>query len=249
MTINLRLLQILVLSAPTISAAQARDTVRVGSVRLSPLKVGVDTFDVEFEAQSPTGVQRTTNVLVQNVTRERLGSNDALHVSFRSGSGPGGYWDVYVEPTTLRMLRYEQHTRTDSAIVDLRGECFTGWVDLEKLPRKTVACDRYTDRFGSAPIDDRIIALLPLRAGWSGVLATYGVIGGVPSGYEFTVAAEESVKVGARDIQTWRVERRVTSAYGTVVFTSWIDRAQHRPVKTTIDFGNGRKQLRTLRNP
>lgn len=123
---------------------------------------------------------------------------------------------------------------------------------MQNEQRREIACDRATDRFGGNPLDDFLIALLPLKLGQSAVLATYGPIGGF-AGYAFRVVGSESLKVGDkvgdREFSTWKVERKVISQYGTYTTTLWVDRTKPRILKTTRDFGNGRTSLSVLRHP
>jgi hypothetical protein len=155
---------------------------------------------------------------------------------------------VYVDPRDLSLVQYEQRTPTDSAVVAKKGTCITGWVDLDKAARRTVACDRFTDRFAGTPMDEHLVPLLPLHPG-PFVLATYSAISSAAGSYDFNVAGEDTLTVAGKPFRAWRVERRLTSPYGTYVTTLWIDRARPRLLRADRDFGNGRRSTTTARHP
>ena len=228
--------------------SQTVDTIRVGSVRMARMTARVDTFDVDFETQGPSGPQRRQNVSVDRTTIEVRGKDSVVHMHF----GPDNalpYWDAFVDPKTLATIQYEQHTALDSAVIAKKGDCLTGWVDLEKAPRRVVACDRFADRFAGSPVEERVIALIPLRPGQHSVLATYGMISGVPSGYEFSVIGQDTLTIRGKTYNAWRVEHRQTTEYGTIVVTTWVDRDRSRVLRYHREFPNNRRGTWTLRNP
>ncbi len=228
--------------------AQSTDTIRVGSQRLAPIRVGTDTFDVVFESATPNGPQRRQHTAIRSVTRELRGRDTVVHVRFGSVEA-SPYWIVSLDPRDMSLVRFEQHTAIDSFVVARRGDCFTGWVDMEKAARRTIECDRLTDRFAGTPMDEHLVALLPLRAGQSSVLATYGPMSSEGTAYAFAVTGEDTLTVAGRSFRAWRVERRVTSDYGTYVTTIWVDRARPRVLRFDREFGRGARSITTLRHP
>jgi hypothetical protein len=226
------------------------DTIRVGSVQLRTIaQAGGDTLDVTFEVRMPSGeVQRTQSVgFVPRWSKELLEGDSVLHARFGQPTDRSRY-DFYLDPHTLATKRFEQHTPIDSAVATATGSCVSGWVHLQNAPRREIACDRATDRFGGSPLDDYLVALVPLKAGLSAVVATYGPIGG-SAGYAFRVVGSESLTLSDREFATWKVERKVVSQYGTYATTLWVDQSAPRILKTTRDFGNGRTSLSVLRHP
>jgi hypothetical protein len=226
---------------------QSGDTIKVGRVRMAPLRIGSDTFDIDFEMQTPNGPQRMKNVSVMTVTLERRGRDSVLHAHF--GNAPGTAWEIYLDPTSLQTVEYRQLTNIDSLVYRREGECLKGWVELQRTPRRSIDCDRFTDYFAGAPIDEHLLARLPLRNGMSGVLAVYAVIEGNASWVPYTVAGEDTVQIGGRTFRAYRIERTATTRYGTVKWKTWVDRDRPRILRGHIDFGNGRQQRRQLRNP
>jgi hypothetical protein len=156
------------------------DTVRVGKL-IAALQPGVDTLETSFEARGPSGnVDRRTSVSIVRRTRETIGGEAVLHVRF-GGDGQGPSFDFYLDPRTMATRRFEQHTPIDSAVTILTNGCVSGWVHLEKAERRELQCVRYGDRFGGSPLDDFIVALLPLKADFAAALATFGVIRPMPN--------------------------------------------------------------------
>lgn len=237
----------LVAVAP-LRAQTVTDTIRVGVIGLFPLGEGVDTIDVEFEMRTPTGaMQKRSLVSVVRRVREQLNGEEVLHLV--SGADPAqGSYHFYLDPRTLATRRFEQRTPTDSAVIAVVGDCVTGWVDLRDAPRRTITCDRAADRFlASSPLEEQVVALLPLAPGQSATVATYGIAG--MDGYTFRVTGEEVLHLGHHRFDTWRVERTVVSNYGTYTTTLWVDQTRHRVLRSRRDFGNGRVSQSVLRNP
>ena len=98
-------------------------------------------------------------------------------------------------------------------------------------------------------MDERLIALLPLRAGQHSVLATYGMVFGDPGGFEFRVLGQDTLTIHGRTFNAWRVEHRQTTEYGTIVATIWVDRDRPRVLRYHREFPNNRRATGTLRNP
>jgi hypothetical protein len=122
-------------------------------------------------------MDKRTNVSVVRRTRETLGGDPVLHVRF-GGDGPGPSFDFYLDPRTMATRRFEQHTPTDSAVTTLANGCVSGWVHLQKAERREIKCLPYADRFGGSPVDEGIVALLPLKANFEAALATYSPMAG-----------------------------------------------------------------------
>jgi hypothetical protein len=229
------------------SSAQLPDTIRVGSMKLFPLAEGVDTMDVAFESRSANGtIEKRANVSVSRRVIEQLNGESVLHVRF--GGNSDNRYDFYLDPHTLVARRFEQRTNVDSAVVTFRDGCASGWVDLQNNPRRTLTCDRVDGRYSAGPLDEYLVALLPLKAGMHASLATYGPVGNTLSGFTFTVVASEPLTLDGKRFQTWRVERVVKSDYGTYTTTLWVDQQKHRILQISRDFGNGRGSVSTLRN-
>lgn len=228
--------------------AQLPDTVRVGSVTLFPPGEGTDTMDITFESRSAAGsVDKRASISVTSWIRTQLDGETVLVVRF-GGNGENRF-DFYLDPRTLATKRFEQVTAIDSAVVDFQGDCASGWVHMQNAPRRMLRCDRLAGQFASSPLDEHLVALLPLKAGISASLATYSPIGSTYGTFTFRVTAAQALQLGGRQIMTWRVERSVTTNYGTYSTTLWIDQAKHRIVQAKRDFGNGRTSIATIRNP
>lgn len=240
---------------PVRAQLPAGDTIRVGSVQLRAVEVGVDdTVQNTFEVRRPNGeVQRSVTRSVRRwVLMERGGETllQRVRIPIDPVSGPAANnrFEWYLDPRTLAMRRFEQRTAIDSASLAAVNGCYSGWVDLEKTPRRAISCERATDRFASNT-EDLVIAHLPtLRAGFTGVLATYGAIGG-PGSYDFRVMSADTVRVAGRPVATWRVERTVTTNNGVVTMTMWIDQKRPRILQIHRDFGNGRVSTDVVLNP
>lgn len=240
---------------PVRAQLPAGDTVRVGTVRLRAVEVGVDdTVQNTFEVRKPNGdVQRTVTRSVRRwVLMERDGEKllQRVRIPIDPGSGPAANnrFEWYLDPHTLAMRRFEQRTTIDSISLTTVNGCYSGWVDLEKTQRRIISCERATDRFASN-MEELIIAHLPsLRAEFTGVLATYGVIGG-PGGYDFRVVSADTVRVAGRPVAAWRVEHSATTSYGTVTTSMWIDQNRPRILQSRREFGNGRVSTDVVLNP
>lgn len=230
------------------TARASMDTVRVGNL-IAVLQPGVDTLETSFEAHGPSGnVDRRTNLLIVRRTRETIGGDPVLHVRF-GGDGQGPSFDFYLDPRTMATRRFEQHTPTDSAVTTLTNGCVSGWVHLQKAERREIKCLPYADRFGGSPVDEEIVALLPLKANFEAALATYSPMAGAAAAEVYTVRATDTIDVSNRRIVAWRVERIIKSDYGTFTTNLWVDKARHRVVRVHRDFGNGRTSVSVLRNP
>ena len=230
------------------TARTSMDTVRVGNL-IAVLQPGVDTIETTFEARGPSGnMDKRTNVSV--------GASDSRNARRRSGASRAVWWrhagsvfDFYLDPRTMATRRFEQHTPTDSAVTTLANGCVSGWVHLQKSERREIKCLPYADRFGGSPVDEGIVALLPLKANFEAALATYSPMTGVAAADVYTVRATDTIDVANRRIIAWRVERIIKSDYGTFTTNLWIDKERHRVVRVTRDFGNGRTSVSVLRNP
>jgi len=230
------------------TARTSMDTVRVGNL-IAVLQPGVDTLETTFEARGPSGnTDKRTNVSVVRRTRETVGGDPVLHVRF-GGDTPGPVFDFYLDPRTMATRRFEQRTPTDSAVTALANGCVSGWVHLQKAQRREIKCLPYADRFGGSPVDEGIVALLPLKADFEAALATYSPMTGAAAADVYTVRGTDTIEVANRRIIAWRVERIIKSDYGTYTTNLWVDKARHRVVRAQRDFGNGRSSVTVLRNP
>ena len=224
------------------------DTIRVGKL-VAVLQPGVDTLDTTFEARGPSGnVDRRTNVSVVRRTREATGGDTVLHVRF-GGEPSAPTFDFYVDPRTMATRRFEQHTAVDSAVTTLANGCVSGWIHLAKSERREITCQPYGDRFGGSPLDDAIVALLPLKADFEAALATYSPMTGTAAAEVYRVRSTDTIDVANRRVVAWRVERIIKTDYGTYTTNLWVDKARHRVVRSQRDFGNGRTSVSVLRNP
>ena len=224
------------------------DTIRVGKL-IAALQPGVDTLDTSFEARGPSGnVDRRTSVAIVRRTRETIGGETVLHVRY-GGDGQGPSFDFYLDPRTMATRRFEQHTPIDSAVTTLTNGCVSGWVHMEKSERREIKCLPYADQFGGSPLDDAIVGLLPLKAGFEAALATYSPMAGPPTAQVYRVRATDTIDVAGRRLVAWRVERIIKSDYGTFTTNLWVDKARPRVVRVQRDFGNGRTSVSVLRNP
>lgn len=238
------------LIVPAVASSQTVDTVRVGTHALRvPLVVSdtLDGFTVTPDGRVPTGLAPT----ILRRTRERLGGVDVIHLVSETGpSEARSRYDYFLHAITLQPLRTEQHTPIDSAIMEDRGACVTGWVHLQNQPRRTVPCDRMTDRFATANLEV-IVAGLPLRAGAVFAIATRNIVDAPVA--TVRVTGSQAIVVGDRTFDTWQVEWVTNSQWGTFTSVFSVDKSAPRVLQTrrisVPASGPRREFLIILRNP
>jgi hypothetical protein len=250
----LRLLALTVplMISPLASAAaieQSADTVKAGSLALRVPVPGIDTID--SYAVTATGQTLSPSPTVTRRTREQVGSRNAIRIATESGPASArSRFDYFLDAKTLEGVRFEQRTPIDSAVLENRNGCATGWTHLQNQARRELPCDPDTGRFPGGALAV-IVAGLPLAEGRSFVIATRSI---VEVGWaSVSVKGAESLTMGGREFRVWKVEWRSTSQFGTNTTVFFVDREQPRVLKTSLIFenasGNRREFLNILRNP
>ena len=79
-------------------------------------------------------------------------------------------------------------------------------------------------------VASRLVNLLPLRAGYDAVIASWDIHRGAQF-TRITVAAEEEIEWRGGKVSAWRVE----ADYGRFKSTRWIDRATRQDLRTTVN--------------
>jgi hypothetical protein len=239
------------------SAAQTPsqvDTIRVGSVAMRPVPLGVDdSVETVFEGRLPSGErQRRETISVRRWVTLPMDGDTVLNLQehyLSGGPPPGSSFDYYLDRHTMAPLRYIQVTNVDSVSIRWSNGCVFGWVDLQRANRRVITCDKAADRFGASPIDDYVVAALPmLRPDLEGVLATYSFLDGA-GGYAFRVVGTDTLRVAGRSFPAWRVERTVTNDWGRYVTTLWVDQTRARLLQARRQFGDRAVSTERLLNP
>lgn len=235
---------------PAAAQSQSVDTVRVGTHRLRVPVPGTDTLDaftVTPDGRAPSGMAPT----IVHRTRERLGGADVIHIVNETGPSAGrSRYNYFLDATTLQPLRTEQRTPIDSAILEDRGGCETGWMHLQNQPRRTVTCNRVVDRFATANLEV-IIAGLPLRDGAVFAIVTRNIVDAPVA--TVRVTGSQAIVIGGRTFDTWQVEWTMKTQWGTFTSLFSVDKAAPRVLQThrisAPTSGPRREFLVILRNP
>jgi hypothetical protein len=229
--IALALVGILAVSA---QAAGQTDTVRAGGSGYQSLELplGIDSTHA-FMVRDSTRVKVMTYVETISETPEGyliVGENirpDGASVTLDSVAVARGtlapFWHSDVTPTGRMRVTYDGGTMRGTAVDTAGGE------SAVEAPVAPGAFDYSIGRL--------IINQLPLAPGYGGVLLTHDVKrGAIPVG--FRVVGEESVTVGGRTADAWKVEMD----YGTFKAERWIDRETKADLRTRVVAG-GREMI------
>lgn len=214
------LLAVILLAIPV-----SEDTIRVGVPSLLPLTVGVDTVD-NFVVRD--GEKQLAVWFAQTITTV----DDGILVVQENRDASGALLtldSVVVATGTLEVLSHADATPEGTRHVEFENGRMTG-VAVDTSGTSAVVDEPVPSGHFDYSVMTLVMDHLPLEAGYHGVLATWDITRGavyVP----FRVEGEETIGIGDRLFESWKVEVEV----GPVTVTRWIDRSTRKELRWSLD--------------
>lgn len=204
------------------------DTVRTGSLGALTLESGVDstmTYTVR------DGVRRPMMLYVETVTETPEGIL-VVGENIRPDGRSVTLDSVLVERNTLAPVRHADVTPAGRTSVRFEGGRVTGMA-VDSAGRETPVDAVATPGAFDYSITGRVVAALPLAAGYAAVVLTHDIRrGAIP--LTIRVLGEEEITSGSATRDAWKVE----VDYGRFKAIRWIDKATRRELRTTVKFGD-----------
>jgi len=217
-----------ILAVTILTSTILPDTIRAGSSDLlHRLEAGVDTVD-NFVVRD--GERQLAVRFVQTI--RPVDGGFLVVQENRDPSGTLLTLDSTVVAAGILTTRYHGDvTPAGTRRVEFANGRMTG-VAVDTSGVRTVVDEPVPPGLFDYSIMTLVLDRLPLEAGYQGVLATWDITRGavyVP----FRIAGEETVRIGDRDHEAWKMEVDV----GPTTVTRWIDRSTRKELRWSVDFG------------
>jgi hypothetical protein len=222
---RLLLLAAVPLLAPALARAQA-DTVRAGGAAL-----GGRTFAVGVDSSDTFVVRNGERVLVVRYTEAVTRTADGLLVVGRNVRPTGAVLSldsVAVDARTLAPVWHADSTRAGRTRMRYADGRLRG-TRTDSAGRETPLDSAVAAGAFDYSVASRVVNLLPLRPGYTTVIASHDIHRG-PQDVRITVLAEEALEHRGTTRPAWRVE----ADYGGFKATRWIDRETRRDLRTHV---------------
>lgn len=180
------------------------DSIHAGhpALRARPLAPGPDTVIAE---RIVDGVHTILNTAIRTVKRE--GANLRIRVDFRTPDGNGNTIDEQLVRASDYALIEERVTAvSDSGYVRIENGHATGWNVPARKPKVTFDQPLPAPTLGDDGISPWWLGVLPLKVGYEGTLTIYNLWTPGLKVTAFKVAARETVNIGSKSYDCWRLE-------------------------------------------
>lgn len=230
MTWPAELLALAALLGPSVPslAAQAVDTVRVGSPSLlgaapEPGTFVIESFRRENDVDTPISTTR------QTVRAGRLGEVNAWFVETEHRSDDTTRSSIAVRADDLSLVHHRVKASRDSAAVSATHDYLTGWVVLPEEPVRLLDLELQHPVF---PVEGQIpwlFPLLPLAEGYTAAIPHFSQWDGGESWTEIRVLGREAIELNGRSRDCWRVDGG--ELFPGYRVTYWVDPETRRVVR------------------
>ena len=204
------------------------DTVRVGSPALHGAVLTEGTYVLANYRQTD-GVDTRQSTTTQTFERKRVGDVDTWVISTMHVSPDTTRTQLVIRADDLSFVHQRVKGALDSTAVSASRDYLTGWVHLHE--QEPVLLDRALDH-AVFPVEGQVpwlLPLLPFADGYSATIEYFSPWSAGMVSKTVRVVGTESIEVGERAFDTWKIDAGRLFADYTVTY--WVDRTTRRIVR------------------